>query len=287
MNNLVPKSLLEELANTFATEEIKYDLKPFGEGSRLITRYRKGMNELMRSDPYEAYLGLGVLSAYENNYSLAIQYFEAAQKLNPASRSPSINIASCTLLNGQLDKCINILLETLNNFPNDQKIIRTLLRILIMFFYYDEIDELKEKNLSNTTFLEVLNEQRLYEDKDCRDNRKFLSSGLINVEVLREIKVLTNQVFFSNFTVNSSYVSHFESNEEDATFDEIVYIQPNLFGQNIENKDSIVFKMNETLQEKLVDLMLRYSSQDNSKSLLESFRKISIYFAVDTRLKKA
>lgn len=282
MINPAPKSMLDKLADTFANESIKYDLKPFSEGSRLIAKYRKSMNDLMGAEPYEAYLGLSVLSAYENNYPVALQYFEAAKNLNPASRSPMINIATCNLLNGDLEKCKNILARTLDKFPNDPVVIRAYIRILLMFFCFDEFDSLRLNNSSNTAFSDVINEI----DLDYAKIRSFLDAGKINLNVIREIKVLANQVFFSKFSINSSYVSNHDSDLGDVKFDEIIYVDPNLFGDN-DDKDSIIFDLNESLQDKLIDLMLKYMSLNDSEDSLNSFRNISVYFALDIRNNKA
>lgn len=284
MNNPALKSMLEKLADTFANESLKYDLKPFSEGSRLIARYRKSMNDLMGSEPYDAYMGLGVLSAYENNYPLALQCFEAAKNLNPASRSPMINIASCNLLNGDLEKCKTNLRVTLDRFPNDPVVIRAYTRILLMFFCFDDFDSLRINNLNNTVFGDVINELDL--DHDYEKTRNFLDTGKINVNVIREIKILANQVFFSKFSINSSYVSNHDSDLDDVKFDEIIYINPNLFRDD-DDKDSIIFDLNENLQEKLIDLMLKYAGSNDQEDLLNSFRNVSVYFALDTRIKKA
>jgi tetratricopeptide (TPR) repeat protein len=281
MNNPSPKSMLDKLADTFANESIKYDLKPFSEGSRLIATYRKSMNSLMGSEPYEAYLGLGVLSAYENNYPFALQCFEAAKNLNPASRSPMINIATCNLLNGDLEKCKNILARTLDKFPNDPVVIRAYIRILLMFFCFDDFDSLRSNNSSNTAFSDAINEI----DLDYEKTRSFLNTGKISLNVIREIKVLANQVFFSKFSINSSYVSNHDSDLDEVKFDEIIYIDPNLFRDG-DDKDSIIFDLNESLQDKLIDLMLKYMSLNDLGASLNSFRNISVYFALDVRNNK-
>lgn len=283
MSSSQPKSKLEEIAKLFANESIKFDLKPFGEGSRLISKYRKNMNELVQSDPYEAYMGLGVLSAYENNYDLALRYFDSAQRLDPTSRSPRINIATCMLLNGDLDNCVDILVDTLSDFPNEPIVIGTIFRILSMFFYFDKIESLKEESMSNSTFNRIVAE----ETEDNFDVKSFIKSTDINLSVLRTMKVLANQEFFSRFSINSSYVSNYNVDCDEVKFDEVVYISPELFGNMHAEKESIVYAMNESLQEKFVDLMMHYSLQENSDTLLKSFRNISIYFLADSRIKKS
>lgn len=283
MSSSQPKSKLEEIAKLFANESIKFDLKPFGEGSRLISKYRKNMNELVQSDPYEAYMGLGVLSAYENNYDLALRYFDSAQRLDPTSRSPRINIATCMLLNGDLDNCVDILVDTLSDFPNEPIVIGTIFRILSMFFYFDKIESLKEESMSNSTFNRIVAE----ETEDNFDVKNFIKSTDINLSVLRTMKVLANQEFFSRFSINSSYVSNYNVDCDEVKFDEVVYISPELFGNMHAEKESIVYAMNESLQEKFVDLMMHYSLQENSDTLLKSFRNISIYFLADSRIKKS
>ena len=283
MSSSQPKSKLEEIAKLFANESIKFDLKPFGEGSRLISKYRKNMNELVQSDPYEAYMGLGVLSAYENNYDLALRYFDSAQRLDPTSRSPRINIATCMLLNGDLDNCVDILVDTLSDFPNEPIVIGTIFRILSMFFYFDKIESLKEESMSNSTFNRIVAE----ETEDNFDVKNFIKSTDINLSVLRTMKVLANQEFFSRFSINSSYVSNYNVDCDEVKFDEVVYISPELFGNMHAEKESIVYAMNESLQEKFVDLMMHYSLQENSETLLKSFRNISIYFLADSRIKKS
>lgn len=283
MSSIQPKSKLEEIAKLFANESIKFDLKPFGEGSRLISKYRKNMNELVQSDPYEAYMGLGVLSAYENNYDLALRYFDSAQRLDPTSRSPRINIATCMLLNGDLDNCVDILVDTLSDFPNEPIVIGTIFRILSMFFYFDKIESLKEESMGNSTFNRIVAE----ETEDNFDVKNFIKSTDINLSVLRTMKVLANQEFFSRFSINSSYVSNYNVDCDEVKFDEVVYISPELFGNMDAEKESIVYAMNESLQEKFVDLMMHYSLQENSETLLKSFRNISIYFLADSRIKKS
>lgn len=283
MSSIQPKSKLEEIAKLFANESIKFDLKPFGEGSRLISKYRKNMNELVQSDPYEAYMGLGVLSAYENNYGLALQYFDSARRLDPTSRSPRINIATCMLLNGDLDNCVNTLVNTLSDFPNEPMVIGTIFRILSMFFYFDKIESLKEESISNSAFNKIVAEQT----EDNFDVKDFIKSTDINLAVLRAMKVLANQEFFSRFSINSSYVSNYNVDLDDIKFDEVVYISPELFGNMGAEKESIVYAMNESLQEKFVDLMMHYSLQENAETLLKSFRNISIYFLADSRIKKS
>lgn len=283
MSSIQPKSKLEEIAKLFANESIKFDLKPFGEGSRLISKYRKNMNELVQSDPYEAYMGLGVLSAYENNYDLALRYFDSAQRLDPTSRSPRINIATCMLLNGDLDNCVDILVDTLSDFPNEPIVIGTIFRILSMFFYFDKIESLKEESMGNSTFNRIVAE----ETEDNFDVKNFIKSTDINLSVLRTMKVLANQEFFSRFSINSSYVSNYNVDCDEVKFDEVVYISPELFGNMHAEKESIVYAMNESLQEKFVDLMMHYSLQENSETLLKSFRNISIYFLADSRIKKS
>ncbi|UHT64263.1 tetratricopeptide repeat protein [Acinetobacter lwoffii] len=283
MSSIQPKSKLEEIANIFANESIKFDLKPFGEGSRLISKYRKSMNELMSSDPYEAYTGLGVLSAYENKYNLALQYFDAAQRLDPTSRSPRINIATCMLLEGDLDKCVDTLLNALNDFPNEPMVVSTTLKVLSMFFYFDEIDRLKGEGRNNSSLCRVAAEEL----EDTLDVMDFIKSTDIDLSVLRTMKVLANQEFFSKFSINSSYVSNYNVDCDDVKFDEVVYIPPELFGNMSAEKDSVIYAMNESLQEKFVDLMMHYSLQENAETLLKSFRNISIYFLADSRIKKS
>lgn len=283
MSSSQPKSKLEEIAKLFANESIKFDLKPFGEGSRLISKYRKNMNELVQSDPYEAYMGLGVLSAYENNYDLALRYFDSAQRLDPTSRSPRINIATCMLLNGDLDNCVDILVDTLSDFPNEPIVIGTIFRILSMFFYFDKIESLKEESMGNSTFNRIVAE----ETEDNFDVKNFIKSTDINLSVLRTMKVLANQEFFSRFSINSSYVSNYNVDCDEVKFDEVVYISPELFGNMSAEKDSVIYAMNESLQEKFVDLMMHYSLQENAETLLKSFRNISIYFLADSRIKKS
>lgn len=283
MSSIQPKSRLEEIAKLFANESIKFDLKPFGEGSRLISKYRRSMNELMQSDPYESYMGLGVLSAYENNYDLALRYFDSAQRLDPASRSPRINIATCMLLNGDLDNCVDVLLKTLTDFPNEPMVIGTAFRVLSMFFYFDEIERLKDKSQNNTALNQVADEEL----EDNLDVKNFIKSTDINLNVLRTMQVLANQEFFSRFSINSSYVSNYNVDCDDVKFDEVVYIPPELFGNMGVERESIIYAMNESLQEKFVDLMMHYSLQENSETLLKSFRNISIYFLADSRIKKS
>lgn len=283
MSSIQPKSKLEEIAKIFANESIKFDLRPFGEGSRLISKYRKNMNELMQLDPYEAYMGLGVLSAYENNYDLALKYFDSAQRLDLASRSPRINLATCMLLNGDLDNCVEVLLKTLTDFPNEPLVLDTTFRVLSMFFYFDEIEHLRGKNQNNTVLNRVADEE-LGVDLDVKN---FIKSTDIDLSVLRTMQVLANQEFFSRFSINSSYVSNCNVDCDDVKFDEVVYIPSELFGNMDVEKDSIIYAMNESLQEKFVDLMMHYSLQKNSEKLLRSFRNISIYFLVDSRIKKS
>lgn len=283
MSAIQPKSTLEELAAIFANSSLKFDLKPFGEGSRLISKYRKSMNELILSDPYSAYMGLGVLSAYENNYQLASNYFESAQRLNPVIRSPKINISTTALLNGDLDKCVNTVVEALRDSPDDTVVVSAALRILSMFFYYDEIESLKLKYSNSTVFKEIENSEK----NDDHDVKNFLELKTIDLSVLRSMQLLANQEFFSIFSLNSSFLSNYNVDSFETKFDEIIYIPKDLFGDSLIKADSIIYKMNESLQEKFVDLFTHYNTQNDNHRLLESFRNISIYFALDTRIKKS
>lgn len=283
MSVLSPKNKLEEIADFFASESIKFDLKPFGDGSRLISKYRKSMNELMQSDPYTAYMGLGALSVYENNYSIALNYFEAAEKLNSLVRSPKINISTTALLSGDLTKCIDTIINALYSFPDDAIVIGVALRILSMFFYYDEIDELNGKFINNTIFKEIFAK----EQEDALDTREFIKAEKIDVNVLRSMQVIANQEFFSSFSVNSSFLSNYHVDMDDAKIDEIIYISKDLFKDSHVDMDIKIQEMNESLQEKYVDLMMYYLNQSDKKQLLESFRNISIYFSLDTRMKKS
>lgn len=279
MNTPALKSKLEELAELFANESIKFDLKPFSDGSRLVAKYRKHMNDLMKSDPYSAYMGLGVISAYESNYEIALSNFRAAESLNPYSRSAKINIASCQILNGELDAGIKTFIAGLNLLKDNKEMIHTALNTLNMFFYFDEVEELKAQFKNNTVFESVLGELT----DESIEVKSFLQTTTVDVTVLRSMQLIAHQVFSKHFAVNSSFTSCYLTNKEENKIDEIIYIAPKLFNGFDLDLDAVTFEMNEVLQDALIDLSLKYSSQENNEELINSMRNISMYFAIDYR----
>ncbi len=282
MSAPLPKTKLEEIAEVFANESIKIDLKPFGEGSRLIAKYRKSMNELVQNDPYMAYLGLGVLSSYEENYENAISYFKAAERLDPISRSPKINLSSCTLLSGDLEGCIDLLFKYIELYQDDKVMLEICLRVFHMFYYFDELEDLRQKNINNTLFNEVF----LNSKDDTPETEEFMSQTNLDKNVLRAMQLLATQEFFSKFSINSSFISNYTTYLDADMLSEIIYIPKKLFGEMYAENIHIIDEMNNSLQEKLTDLFFHYNHQDNSDSLLNSFRSFSIYFALDERAKK-
>lgn len=282
MSAPLPKTKLEEIAEVFANESIKIDLKPFGEGSRLIAKYRKSMNDLIQSDPYEAYMGLGILGSYEGNYANAISYFKAAERLNPISRSPKINLSTCVLLAGNLDGCIDLLIQYIDSYQDDKVMLGICLRVFHMFYYFDELENLRQKNINNTLFNEVF----LKSKDDTPETEVFMSQTNLDKNVLRAMQLLATQEFFSRFSINSSFTSNYTTYLNADMLSEIIYIPKKLFGDMYLDNIHIIDEMNNSLQEKLTDLFFHYSYQDNSDSLLNSFRSFSIYFALDERVKK-
>lgn len=283
MSAPLPKTKLEEIAEVFANESIKIDLKPFGEGSRLIAKYRRSMNDLVQSDPYMAYLGLGVLSSYEANYENAISYFKAAERLDPISRSPKINLSSCILLGGNLDGCIDLLFQYIDLYQDDKVMLEICLRVFHMFYYFDELEDLRRKNNNNTLFNEVF----LNNKDDTPETEEFMSQTSLDKNVLRAMQLLATQEFFSRFSINSSFISNYTTYMDADQLSEIIYIPKKLFGDMCADGIQIIDEMNNSLQEKLTDLFLHYNNQSDSNSLLNSFRSFSIYFALDERVKKS
>lgn len=269
----VPIKKVNDIIDLFGSPALK-NLNNFSELGKVKANFKKAMFDIESIDPVQAYTGLGILYSYENNYKLAIESFKKAYEMSGCDLIESIHYANAEFGFGDQSIGISIYIDLIKNGYNEEEFLEETVLRFCAYLFIDELKIICENQ--NVAALIDLNSVLRTEIKEAYNILKFLEKNTISLNFYRKIRALPEYIFNLYHTTPTGI-----DIQRNIDFDrnELTFIYNLLSYPNTEFGNDLIYKINDELQLKLIEVY-----EEFKVSTLSAGDLITIFFAVEDQV---
>ncbi|WP_180175860.1 hypothetical protein [Acinetobacter sp. YH12025] len=261
----IPATKLNEVIQYFGVPCYK-DLNAFSNTGKKKAELKRAMQALLSKDAVIAHTGLGIIYIYENQENLALNEFKLAFEKSNFSTNQAMHYANALFVYGHFNAAKDIYVKIIDGNRNDKDKFEQIIKRFSEFCFQDELSQILEisyvtRNLSDAAKRDIL---------DGLHTKAHLDKFNIPLNFFREIRHAVDRVFYHYFSLpmQTDYATYTDLNN-------LTYVL-DIDGSCLSDAISVVAKMNDDLQEKILDIYEKHNISFGSQQ-----DSITMYFCLN------